>query len=37
MVYVYYDFALRGRRFSVVQKGVLGLGLNGALNLKTAP
>jgi hypothetical protein len=27
VVYVYYDFALQGRRFRVVYKGVLGLGL----------
>jgi arginyl-tRNA--protein-N-Asp/Glu arginylyltransferase len=26
-VYVYYDFALQGRRFRAVYKGVLALGL----------
>jgi hypothetical protein len=26
-VYVFYDFALQGRRLRVVYKGVLGLGL----------
>jgi hypothetical protein len=27
MVYLYYEFALQGRMFRVVYKGVLGLGL----------
>jgi hypothetical protein len=27
MVYVYYEFALQGRRLRVVYTGVLGLGL----------
>jgi hypothetical protein len=27
MVHLYYDFASQGRRLSVVQEGVLGLGL----------
>jgi hypothetical protein len=27
MVYLYYEFALQGRRFRVVKKGIFGLGL----------
>jgi hypothetical protein len=27
MVYLYYEFALQGKRFKIIYKGVLGLGL----------